>query len=559
MQHAIEAQRSEGGTLNWKWSMAERRGSSEIDVSIIVANYNGDRFVADAIRSACNQSLRSIEIIVVDDASTDFSLQIIKSLAEEDGRIRLIESSVNGGAAAARNRALDVAKGRWIGILDSDDLMHPDRLLWLIKEGTKSNADIVADDLLLFDTDRRAAPQTLFVGRWTKAAHWVSAQEYLATNNFYENGPALGYLKPVFRSSLIDKHKVRYDERLTIAEDYNFVFQLLMAGAKFLTIPQVGYFYRRHSGSISHRLNSVALRSILNVENGWAQTWPQASLQPLFRARERSIRRAIAFDALVQAIKSREIAKAGMTAIANPRAAWLLRLPLVQFIKRLDRDAKPAKGERGQVCILTHQFILSRNKDNSRSLLDVADLLVRRGFDVHLVILAPAAIGTWPFLKLPRDMAIFKSVKFQGAARLGNYVIAGDLGLAFKSVLCRLNQHLFRKRLNSFPLSGSASDAIGQVLTRENGLFIAQEAPSIADILIADGCFLTGAFPYALRPDARRIVLAHNSFSRCSPQFAVDNASNSAISVSLAEEINMVGQADHHCGNATGKSSDASK
>ena len=316
-------------------------GSSEIDVSVIVANYNGEKFIADAIRSACNQSLRAIEVIVSDDASTDASLQIIKGLVAEDSKIRLVESSVNGGAAAARNRALDVARGQWISILDSDDLMHPDRLLSLVGEGVRSNADIVADDLLLFDTDHRATPQPLFAGRWSKAASWVSAEEYLATNNFYGSGPALGYLKPIFRASIIRTQNIRYDERLTIAEDYNFVFRLLMAGAKFRTIPQIGYFYRRHSGSISHRLNSVALKSILDVEKGFAEQWPLASLQPLFRSRERSIRRAMAFDALVQAIKLRQIAKAVMTAITNPAAAWLLHLPLTQFIRRLRSVPKP--------------------------------------------------------------------------------------------------------------------------------------------------------------------------------------------------------------------------
>jgi glycosyltransferase involved in cell wall biosynthesis len=338
-------------------------GSSEIDVSVIVANYNGEKFIADAIRSACNQSLRAIEVIVSDDASTDASLQIIKGLVAEDSRIRLVESSVNGGAAAARNRALDVARGQWISILDSDDLMHPDRLLSLVGEGVRSNADIVADDLLLFDTDHQAPPEPLFIGRWSKAASWVSAEEYLATNNFYGSGPALGYLKPIFRASMIEKQNVRYDERLTIAEDYNFVFRLLMAGAKFRTIPQIGYFYRRHSGSISHRLNSIALRSILDVEKGWAERWPLASLQPLFHSRQRSIRRAIAFDQLVQAIKLRQITKAAMTAIADPAAAWLLHLPLKEFSKRVQSDPKPSKSYRHQMCLLMQQSLVGRTED----------------------------------------------------------------------------------------------------------------------------------------------------------------------------------------------------
>ncbi len=168
----------------------------------------------------------------------------------------------------------------------------------MVEEGAKVGADIVADDLLLFDTDRQEMPKTLFNGAWARAASWVSAKDYVGTNNFYGRGPALGYLKPIFRASLIASQNIRYDERLTIAEDYNFVFRLLMAGAKFLTVPQIGYFYRKHSLSISHRLSSDALERILDVERGWSEQWPQAALQPLFRSRQRSVRRAIAFDKL---------------------------------------------------------------------------------------------------------------------------------------------------------------------------------------------------------------------------------------------------------------------
>jgi glycosyltransferase involved in cell wall biosynthesis len=518
-------------------------GSSEIDVSVIVANYNGEKFIADAIRSACNQSLRNIEVIVSDDASTDSSIHIVKSLLAEDSRIRLIESHVNCGAAAARNRALDVARGRWISILDSDDLMHPDRLLWLIGEGLKSNADIVADDLLLFDTARRAAPQTLFAGRWSKAAFWVSADDYLATNNFYGSGPALGYLKPIFRTSLIRKQDIRYDERLTIAEDYHFVFQLLMAGAKFRTIPQIGYFYRRHSGSISHRLDSIALKSIFDVEKGWAQRWPQASLQPLFRSRERSIRRAIAFDAIVQAIKLRRIKKAAMMAIANPAAAWLLHLPLKQIFSRLHTDPAPSKNGRRQICILTRQPVVGRADGGSSYLLDVAGFLVGRGFDLHLVILSPDTMGRRTLLKFSKEMTIFKSIKFRGTVRFARYLVARDPRIALRHVQSLLGRFLYRKCLTSSS-DNPAACMIGRALTRQDQLFIARETPSIADVLIADNCFVTDAYPYALRPDARRVVLMHDLFSSRSTEFGVLNASDSVVSVPLAEEIKMLSRAD---------------
>ena len=325
---------------------AQNGGQAIVQVSLIIANHNGEKFIADAIRSACRQTLRNIEIIVSDDASTDASVKIVERLIAEDDRIRLVRSDVNGGPAAARNRALGIARGEWISILDGDDLMHPRRLQSIIEEAEKSGADIAADDLLLFDDGRQASPQTLFSGRWAKSPQWVSAEEYVLTNNPYGKGPALGYLKPVIRTSMISQHKLRYDERLTIAEDYDFIFRLLMAGAKFRTLPHIGYFYRRHSGSVSHRLSSDALQRIADSETGWAKRWPQASLQGALRARERSIKRAIAFNRLVLQIKARQMAAAVRTAMADPAAALLLYMPAWQFIKRLGRAHKtvPAKA-----------------------------------------------------------------------------------------------------------------------------------------------------------------------------------------------------------------------
>ena len=519
-------------------------GRPGIDVSVIIANYNGEKFIADAVRSASEQSHSNIEIIVSDDASGDSSVRIVEGLMAVDARIRLIRANVNGGAAAARNRALEVARGQWICILDSDDLMHPDRIRSLIEEAARSGADIIADDLLLFDADRRSKPKTLFEGAWATTACWVSAEDYLATNNFYGKGPALGYLKPIFRASFIARQDIRYDERLTIAEDFNFVLRLLMAGAKFRTIPRIGYFYRRHSASISHRLNSDVLQDILDVERGWNARYPQASLQSLLRSRERSVRRAIAFDRLVLAIKSRQIARAAVMAMANPAAALLLRLPLGQFIKRLRRRPKSTSGKRLQVCILTRQRVVGRTNGSSRYLLDIAAFLVERGFDLHLVVPSPSTMGRWPFLKLSNDMAIFTSIKCRGTVRLGRYVIACNPNILLRSALALLDRFLYRNGLIARPLSRPAPYAIAQPLTRKDQLFVARQAPSIADALIADYCFLTEAYPFALRPDARRIVVMHDLFSSRSSQFAGLNATDSVTSLPLSEEIKMLAAAE---------------
>jgi len=515
----------------------------QIDVSVIVANCNGEKFIADAILSACNQTLVNIEIIVSDDASTDSSVRIVKSLISKDSRIRLIESDSNLGAGAARNRALDLAKGCWLSVLDSDDLMHPDRLRLLIEEAKKSGADIIADDLLLFDNDRKVPPQTLFSGKWAEAARWVSAEDYVATNDLYATGPAIGYLKPLFRRATIAKHNARYDERLTIAEDYDFVFRMLMAGAKFWTVPQIGYFYRRHSGSVSHRLKPSSLRSMIEVEQGYAARWPRPELLPLFRSRERSIRRAIGFEELVQAIKSRRLAQAAMMALADPAAAWLLRLPLQNFVARLRPKPKVESNQRRQVCILTRQRIAGRTNGSSRYLLDIVDFLAGRGLDIHLVIPSPSTMGRWPFLKISKDMDVFKTIRFRGTLRCGRYIVALDPRIAVKGVLGLLDRTLYRKGLIARPLSRPAPYAIAQALTREDRLFIAREAPLIADVQIADYCFLTEAYPFTLRPDAQRVVIMHDLFSSRPSQFATLNTSDSVVSLSFEDELRMLARA----------------
>jgi glycosyltransferase involved in cell wall biosynthesis len=525
---------------------AQNGGQTVVEASVIIANYNGEKFIGDAIRSACRQTLRNIEVIVSDDASTDSSVGIVEDLIAEDGRIRLIKSDVNGGPAAARNRALSLARGEWISVLDGDDLMHPRRLQSIIEEGIKSQADIVADDLLLFDAGRQAAPQTLFSNRWAKSPQWVSPEEYVLTNNPYGRGPALGYLKPVIRSSTISQHKVRYDERLTIAEDYDFIFRLLMAGAKFRTLPQIGYFYRRHSGSVSHRLSSDALQRIVDSETGWAKRWPQALLQSALRARERSLRRAISFDKLVQYIKAGQMVAAVRKAIADPAAALLLYLPAWQFIKRFGRTPanNSSAGRRRQICILTRQRIVGRTNGSSRYLLDIAAYLMERGADVHLVVPSPITMGRLPYLRLSDDMAIFRSIRFRGTVRIGRYIVAWDPRIAVKSVMGVVDRFLYRRGWTARPIFSPAPYAIAQPLTRKDQLFIAQVAPPVGDVLIADYCFLTDAYPYALRPDARRLVIMHDLFSSRSSQFDSLNASDSVASLSLAEEVQMLSAAD---------------
>lgn len=97
-------------------------------VSIIMPNYNCDLFIEKSITSVLFQTYENWELIVVDDCSSDDSVEIIERFIVTDKRIRLIKLSENSGPAIARNKAIEEAEGRYIAFLDSDDLWAPDKL-----------------------------------------------------------------------------------------------------------------------------------------------------------------------------------------------------------------------------------------------------------------------------------------------------------------------------------------------------------------------------------------------------------------------------------------------
>lgn len=95
-------------------------------VSVLITVYNKGAFVEEAVRSMLDNSFKDIEVLVVDDASTDGGLEKIKAIT--DPRLRILESAVNTGRGAAANRGYDAARGEYVAILDGDDIAHPERL-----------------------------------------------------------------------------------------------------------------------------------------------------------------------------------------------------------------------------------------------------------------------------------------------------------------------------------------------------------------------------------------------------------------------------------------------
>lgn len=213
-------------------------------VSVIMPAFNTGRWIDCAIRSALNQTLTEVEVLVVDDRSTADTVAIVQSI--KDDRVRLIRQPENRGVSAARNLALDRAQGTWAAILDSDDwFARRDRLARLVALGEERNADLVADDLYLVEDGKDYAWGTMLsekglrLGGPTLVDLWAFVKH------------DLGPIKPVVRMGFLREHGLRYDEGLRMVEDWPFYVECLLAGARLVLAPEPGYCYRIRSGSLS--------------------------------------------------------------------------------------------------------------------------------------------------------------------------------------------------------------------------------------------------------------------------------------------------------------------
>lgn len=304
-------------------------------VSVVMANYNGARHIGAAMRSVLRQTLPDLELIIVDDASTDEGLVVMAQAAADDPRVTVIALPRNAGPGAARNRALDQARGRWIAIVDSDDELEPDRLEILVGCAEAQNADLICDDLLVFADDDAVAPHRFLPSPAFAEPRWISLADYIDAGVMYGPGPDLGFLKPLIRAETLAG--VRYAEDLRIGEDYDLVVRLLAAGARLRLEPRPLYRYRKHGASISHRLSPERLRDMLAAQDRFRLVTVDlgpAVVHALDR-RRRSLEAALVYERVVAGVKSGAVVSSLATGLAHPRAWPMLAIPLANRLRAL--------------------------------------------------------------------------------------------------------------------------------------------------------------------------------------------------------------------------------
>jgi len=307
------------------------------DVSVIVTAYNVERYIARAMRSALDQQGPLVEVIVVDDCSTDGTWAVISGIA--DARLKPLRLPANGGPSVARNAGIAQASGAWIAVLDGDDAFEPDRLARCLARAA-AGADIVVDNLtVLPETGGGAFP--MFPPAWFSRLATLDLAGFIGGNRSFLGGYAYGYLKPVFSAEFLRRHGLSYDPDIRIGEDYLLLAEALASGAVCAVEQTAGYLYTVRAGSISQRLMPSDVARIAACDRKFLSRHAlgTAALKAQKR-REAGLKEAQAFTELVEAIKQRNVPALFKAVGLSPLSVRNLWRPVAARIGRLVRPRK---------------------------------------------------------------------------------------------------------------------------------------------------------------------------------------------------------------------------
>jgi succinoglycan biosynthesis protein ExoU len=228
-------------------------------VSVIITAHNASATVADAIRTALAEA-ETAEVIVVDDASRDRTVAATEEAGQGDSRLEVICSAVNGGPAAARNKALAVAKGDFVAVLDADDFLLPGRFARLL---AIPDADMVADNIL-FVAETTSPVDLPEIPSVNPAVIDIDLTGFVLANHSVRGNSRQewGFLKPIMRRAFLQSHGFRYDETLRLGEDYDLYVRMLQKQARFRVSTEVGYAARWRANSLSSRHSTADLHAL---------------------------------------------------------------------------------------------------------------------------------------------------------------------------------------------------------------------------------------------------------------------------------------------------------
>ena len=224
--------------------------------SIVVPVYNSSKYLDQCLESALSQSLGDLEVICIDDGSTDNSGAMLEVWSSIDGRIR-VEHQNNQFAGAARNRAISIARGEYVVFLDSDDILSPVAIERFCEKGKSCNAEVIVAGASSFADDiskAKALPNWLNADLIPDEDPFSADSIYPYVFNFTTGGPG----GKCFRKSFIEDKQLRFLETAK-SEDFFFIHLGIAEAKSIAVVDESLYFIRNNPLSLEHTKDSSPL------------------------------------------------------------------------------------------------------------------------------------------------------------------------------------------------------------------------------------------------------------------------------------------------------------
>lgn len=218
-----------------------------VKVSVIIPVYNSEKYLRRCLDSVVSQTLKDLEIICVDDGSTDESAQILKAYSERDERITIINLE-NSGVSAARNAGLKIARGKYIGFVDSDDWIDPDFFQKLYSAAEKHKADAACTGI------KRCYESGKIIDKLKIDQERIlvtAAEKY----KFLEIPKKCYLWNKIYKKSELDRQKLSFKEDIDMCEDVFFLIRFLYFAGKVITVQNTHYYYWVNDESVSRTMN----------------------------------------------------------------------------------------------------------------------------------------------------------------------------------------------------------------------------------------------------------------------------------------------------------------
>lgn len=222
-------------------------------VSVVVPVYNVEKYLKRCVESILAQTLKDIEIILVDDGSKDKSGKICDEYVQIDNRIKVIHKK-NGGLSSARNAGLEIAQGEYVGFVDSDDDIANNMYQRMYETMEKEKVDFVMADYMRIPEDGKSFLKTLDIdgGRYNKDAIRKKIFPQLIMGENLEYGPLLSVWHCLYRTAFLRKHNLKFDEEVRWSEDNIFSSFVGYYADSFYYLKGEGlYHYYSNPGTIT--------------------------------------------------------------------------------------------------------------------------------------------------------------------------------------------------------------------------------------------------------------------------------------------------------------------